>query len=91
VRAFLRGVSYSLEHPEETFDICRAEIAEISDENAAVHQAVLAESMALWRTDRPGFSNPAAWQSTLDVMLGTGIVEADLSADELYSNNFLPE
>ena len=91
VRAFLRGIEYSLDNPDEAFDIARQSVPEITDENAAVHRAVLEASMGLWRSDHPGYSNPEAWQATLDMMLATGLVDADLSADSLYSNDYLPE
>ena len=91
MRAFLRGIAYSLDNPDEAFDIARRAVPEITDDNAAVHRAVLEASMGLWRTEQPGFSDPEAWQATLDVMLATGIVDADLSVDSLYSNEYLPE
>jgi NitT/TauT family transport system substrate-binding protein len=91
VRGFLRGLEYSLDNPDEAFDIARRAVPEITDENAAVHRAVLEASMGLWRSDQPGYSSPQAWQATLEMMLATGLVDADLSADSMYSNDFLPE
>lgn len=89
VRASLKGLSYTIENPDEAFEIVRAVIPEMTDEEAPVQRQVLDGSIELWRSDQPGVTTQAAWQETLDFMLSTGLVEGEVIIEELYTNEFV--
>lgn len=89
VRASLRGLSYTLENPDEAFAVVREIIPEMTDEEALVQRQVFDSSLELWRSDELGVSEQAAWQESLDFMSQIGLLESDISVEELYSNRFV--
>jgi NitT/TauT family transport system substrate-binding protein len=91
VRATLRGVEYTIAHPDEAFAIARQAVPEITDADAPVQRAVLEASIALWRSDAPGVSDPQAWAKSVEFMQATGLVEAPVEVDSLYTNEFVEE
>lgn len=90
-RASLRGVEYTITHPDEAFAIARQFVPEITDEGAPTQRAVLDASIALWRSDRPGLSDPQAWSDSAAFMLATGLIETPGDVDLLYTNEFVEE
>jgi len=91
VRASLRGLEYTIAHPEEAFAIAREVVPEITDEDAPTQRAVLDASIALWRSNRPGISDPQAWSDSVQFMLDTGLIESPLDVETLYTNQFVAE
>jgi NitT/TauT family transport system substrate-binding protein len=89
VTGYLKGVQYTLEHPDEAFAIVRQVVPEISDANAPVQRAVLEASLGLWRTDTLGRSDPKAWQVTVDALLAAGMIEKAPPVDSMYTNQFV--
>jgi len=89
VRATVRGLEYTLDHPDEAFAIARQAVPEITDEDAPTQRAVLDASIELWRSDRPGVSDPQAWSASVEFMLATGLIESPVDVDSLYTNEFL--
>ena len=93
LRAFLRGLRDTLDQPEDAFVICKKYIEGLGKDAAtdAAQKDVLAASIALWKTDRPGASDPAAWQTTVAVLKQMKLLSGDLPADQLYTNRFIDE
>jgi NitT/TauT family transport system substrate-binding protein len=91
VRASLRGLEYTLAHPDEAFSIARQAVPEITDEDAPTQRAVLEASIDLWRSDRLGVSDPQAWSDSVEFMQGTGLIEAPVDAETLYTNQFVED
>jgi NitT/TauT family transport system substrate-binding protein len=91
VRASLRGLEYTLAHPEEAFAIARKAVPEITDEGVPTQRAVLEASIGLWRSDRPGVSDPQAWSDSVEFMLDTGLIDTPVDVDTLFTNEFITE
>lgn len=91
VQASLRGVEYTIDHPDEAFAIARQAVPEITDEDAPTQRAVLEASIALWHSDHPGASDPQAWADSVDFMLATGLIESPVDVETLYTNQFVEE
>ncbi|RME98688.1 MAG: hypothetical protein D6768_16755 [Chloroflexi bacterium] len=89
VRATLRGLQYTIENPDEAFDIARQVIPEITDEDAPVQRQVLDASIELWRSDNLGQTSMQAWQDSVDFMRSTGLLEKDVAVDSLFTNQFV--
>jgi NitT/TauT family transport system substrate-binding protein len=87
VRASLRGLTYAKEHPDEAFEIARKNVPDMSDDAAPIQRMVLEASLAQWAMD--GTSSAESWNLTLEAMQGTGLVDADLAVDEMYTNEFV--
>ncbi len=91
VRASLRGLEYAIAHPDEAFVIAREAVPEITDEDSPTQRAVLEASIALWRSDFPGVSDPQAWADSVAFMRDTGLIESAVDVDSLYTNQFVEE
>jgi NitT/TauT family transport system substrate-binding protein len=89
VRATLRGLEYTIAHPDEAFAIARQAVPEITDEDAPTQRAVLEASIELWRSDQPGVSDPQAWAESAEFMLATGLIESSVDVETLYTNEFV--
>jgi NitT/TauT family transport system substrate-binding protein len=89
VRATLKGVQYTIDNPEEAFDISRTFIPEITDADAPTQRLVLDASIDLWRSDQPGVSSPEAWATSADFMLKTGLIQEAIEVDSAYTNDFV--
>jgi NitT/TauT family transport system substrate-binding protein len=89
VRGTLHGLDYTLAHPDEAFAIARKAVPEITDKDASVQRAVLDASLALWRTDQLGVSDPQAWADSAKFMLDTGLISSPVDVGKLYTNEFV--
>ena len=89
VRGTVRGLDYPLAHPDEAFAIARRAVPEITDKDAPAQRAVLDASLALWRTDQPGVSDPQAWADSAKFMLDTGLISSPVDVAKLYTNDFV--
>ena len=93
VRAALRGLSYTIDHPDEAFDITLKYVPEVgSDAQAeAVNRAILTESVAFWKapSDELGLSSEADWQASLKIMRQMGLVGGEVDVGTMYTNQFV--
>ncbi len=93
VRAALRGIAYTLEHPDEAFDIALKYIPEAASDEAtrAVNRAILAESIEFWQTrsGELGHSDLAEWQASQQIMQQMGLVGTDADVVDMFTNRFI--
>jgi NitT/TauT family transport system substrate-binding protein len=93
VAATLKGIDYSISHPDEAFTICEKYVENLSGlpaKDKEVQRQVLAASIDLWKADRMGFSDPQAWQNMHDLLLQMKLLTKPLDLSKAFSNNFLP-
>ncbi len=91
VRATLRGLNDAIAQPELALEISRKFVENLATADQAtldVQRQVLEASIAMWRTDRPGYSDPQAWDNMQQVLLGMGLLTAPLELDRAYTNQF---
>jgi NitT/TauT family transport system substrate-binding protein len=95
VRAALRGLAYTIEHPDEAFDISLEHVPEAASntETEAVNRAVLAESIEFWRASpgELGRSEEANWLASQQVMEQMGLVEPGGAVARMFTNRFVAE
>jgi len=93
VRALRRGLAYTLDNPDEAFDLSVEKyVTDLADDEKETQRQVLYNSLELWRSDTLGLTNPAAWEETQMVLIDVGFMEeplADLTA--AYDMRFLSE
>jgi NitT/TauT family transport system substrate-binding protein len=89
IRAILRGVQDAMADPEEAYAICKKYV-DIATEQDVVQKQVLAASIEFWRSDKPGWSDPAAWQNMETTLRSMGLLTQPLDITKAYSNDFLP-
>lgn len=94
VQATLRGLQYTLAHPSEAFNICKNGnfVPGLADpKTAATQTAVLQATLPLWQQgSKPGYSDPAAWQSMESFLQAQGQLAGMVDTSKALSNNYLP-
>lgn len=89
VSASLKGLQYTIDHPDEAFDLSRQFIPDMTDADAPTQKKVLAASIALWKSDRPGVSDAQVWADSVAFMRESGLIETDVNPDEMFTNEFV--
>jgi NitT/TauT family transport system substrate-binding protein len=87
-RALLRGLQDTLANPDEAYTISKKYVEGLTDE--AVEKAVLAASIDMWRADRLGRSEPAAWDTMQQTLLDAGLLTQALDLSKTFTNDFVP-
>ncbi len=89
VRAALRGLQYTLDHPDEAFEISLEFIPEMKSTDIPLQKAVLYKSVEVWKSDRLGESSTAAWQASVDFMKAVGLIQEAPAVNQLFTNRFV--
>jgi len=93
VQATLKGLQYTIDNPDEAYQISKKYVENLSSLSPAEEGAqmqVLLTSIDLWRAKRLGYSDPLAWQNMQDVLLSMGWLQQALDLNAAFSNEFLP-
>jgi NitT/TauT family transport system substrate-binding protein len=93
VRAMLKGIQATIDNPDEAYQISEKyvdNLANLSQADSAVQKSVLAESIKFWKTSRPGYSDPQAWDNMQKVLLDMGLLTKPLDLSKGFSNAYLP-
>ena len=90
VGAFLKGLQYTIDNPDEAFEIGKAYIPNFSELDADVQKQVLEVSIEQWKTERLGFSDPQAWENMQNVLLDMGLIAEPLDLSKAFTNEFVP-
>jgi len=89
VTAALKGLQYTLDHPDEAFDIAVEFIPEMKSTDQPLQKAVLLKSVEVWRSDRLGENSAEAWQTSVDFMKSVGLIQETPKISDLYTNRFV--
>jgi NitT/TauT family transport system substrate-binding protein len=90
IGAFLRGLEDTITNPEEAFKLSEAHIPGFSGLDAGVQKQILATSIEQWQADRPGYSDPQAWENMQDVLLDMDLIAEKLDLSKAFTNEFIP-
>jgi len=90
VKATLAGLQYTIDHPDEAYEISKKYVENLDQADETVQKQVLATSIGLWKADRLGYSDPAAWSNMQDVLMSMGWLKTPIDLEAAYSNEFLP-
>jgi NitT/TauT family transport system substrate-binding protein len=96
VRATIKGMRYSLDHPEEAYAICLRYVPDLSKDQRGLQKRILYNSMELWQnefTKRNGLgqSDPKAWEESEQLMHKYGLIEKEPLIRELLNLSFIPK
>lgn len=93
VAATLKGLEYTIAHPEEAVEISKEYVPTLSDgQQAADALTVLQASIPLWQSERAaGASDPAAWQQMADFLQAHGQLQAAVAIEDVYTDKYLPK
>ena len=91
VAAVLRGLADTLKEPDAAFEISLRAVPEAGGANAKVSRAIFDESLKLWQSEPGtlGHSDPQAWEKAAQFMKEMGLIQAPVSAADLFTNEFV--
>ncbi len=92
VTALLRGLADTLADADAAFEISLQAVPEAGGEQAAVSRAIFDESLKLWQAPAGelGLSDPAAWEQAAQFMKEMGLIQTEVVAADLFTNDFVP-
>jgi NitT/TauT family transport system substrate-binding protein len=90
VTAMLQGIQYTIDNPDEAFEICKKYVDNL-DSDTGVQKQVLLNSIEQWKADTLGYSNPQAWENMQSIMLEMGLLTEPIDLTNAYTNSFLPK
>jgi NitT/TauT family transport system substrate-binding protein len=88
VSATLKGIQFTVENPEEAFQICFKYVEGLEDADQEVQFEVLKASIGLYQTDPYGYSHPEAWENMQRVLLQMGLMKKEIDLENTYTNEF---
>ncbi|MBN1427723.1 MAG: ABC transporter substrate-binding protein [Anaerolineae bacterium] len=89
--ALAQSIQYTIDHPDEAFEISKKYVEGLDDPAVeAAQKQVLARSIELWKADRIGLNDPAAWQAMQTVLIGSGLLNSEQDLQKAYTDQFLP-
>ncbi|HZY40671.1 MAG TPA: ABC transporter substrate-binding protein, partial [Anaerolineae bacterium] len=93
VRAVLRGVADAIADPDLAFTTSKKFVEGLGRDpkNDDIQRQVLAASIKLWQGGTPGKSDPAAWDTTQDVLMSMGLIKEKIDNARLFTNQFVDE
>lgn len=89
VQAALRGIEYTINNPEEAYEISTKYIENLAEADEKVQKKVLENSIQFWIADQPGFSDPQAWENMQNVLLDMGLITEPLDLSQAFTNEFI--
>jgi NitT/TauT family transport system substrate-binding protein len=89
VDATLQGIADTMADPAEAYQISLGYVEALASADAAVQQQVLATSITFWQAEVLGYSDPAAWENMLQVLLDMGLLSEPLDVSLAFSNEFI--
>ncbi len=88
IAAALKGLADTIANPAEAAQISMGYIDPAPDPEIA--RKVLEASIAMWKTEAPGTSDIARWQTTQDVLLTMQLISAPIDLNQAFTNVFVP-
>lgn len=90
VKATLAGIEYTIAHPDEAFEICKKYVDNLTSADQELQKAVLAASIELWKTGKPGVSDQKTWERMIQLLVDMKLIKASIEATSLFTNQYLP-
>lgn len=91
IKGLLKGIQYSIDFPDEAYEISKKYVENLDKADQNVQKQVLATSIELWKGTQPGASNPQAWENMNNLLADMGLIQAPVDLSKAYRNDFLPE
>ena len=88
-QAILNGITDTIANPDEAYQISLKYVEGLAEANQEIQKQVLTTSIQFWLADHLGYSDPAAWENTQQVLLDMGLLTSPLEINTVFSNDFL--
>jgi NitT/TauT family transport system substrate-binding protein len=90
LRAMLKGIEQTINQPDQGYEISKKYVEALAQADEKVQKEVLATSIELWKADRPGYSDPQAWENMQQVLIDMGLITKPLDLKSAFRNDLLP-
>jgi NitT/TauT family transport system substrate-binding protein len=90
VEATLKGMEAVIANPQEAIELSKAYIPNFKELDPVVQEQILAASIDMWKAERLGYSDPAAWENMKNILVEMGLVSKSLDINAAYTNEFIP-
>jgi NitT/TauT family transport system substrate-binding protein len=90
VSVLVKALEYTIAHPDEAYEMSKPHVENLAEADEAVQKEVLARSIAMWQTERIGFSHLPEWENMQATLLQMGLLTAPLDLDKAFTNEFVP-
>lgn len=93
VDASLRGMQYTIDHPEEAVELSRKHIPGLDGDKKENALAVLKATEPLMRNERGelGYIDPQVWARMAEFMYDQGLLDKQIQAEQAYDADYLPK
>ncbi|MCO6449198.1 MAG: ABC transporter substrate-binding protein [Caldilineales bacterium] len=91
VRALLRGIRFTLDNPDEAFEISLKFVPEAAQQRD-VNRAIFDASLDFWQPgegETLGLMNPDIWPATAELMAEAGLVDKVVDTDGIWVDRFV--
>jgi NitT/TauT family transport system substrate-binding protein len=88
-QAILSGIAETIANPDAAYEICKKYVENLAQADQTVQRQKLTESIKFWQTDKPGYSNPLAWENMQNMLINMGLLQQPLDLTKAYTNEFL--
>ena len=90
VEVTLKAIQYTIDHPEEAFEISKKYVDNLAEADQNVQMQVLINSIAQWQAERLGYSNPQAWENMQRILMEMGLLKVEQDLTKAFDNQFVP-
>ncbi len=91
-RALLKGIQYTLDNPDEAFQISLKNVPEAGGEQEQVSRAIFDASLPLWTPragKKLGHTDPDVWAKAEQFMRDMGLLEKHVDVTNIATNDFV--
>ena len=88
-QATLKSIQYTIDHPDEAYEITKAYVPNLATADQTVQKQVLLNSIELWTNGIPGFSDLQAWENMQSVMQKMGLLTNAVDVSACFTNEFI--
>lgn len=89
-QAFLKGLADTIADPNTAYEISKKYVDNLAQADQKTQMEILMRSIALWKADRLGYSDPQSWQNMQDTLLKMGLLKQPLDINKAFTNQFVP-
>lgn len=91
VAATLQGIQFTIDHPDEAFEISKKYVENLDAADQKVQKQVLLNSIDQWKASQIGYSNPSAWENMQNILIKMGLLDQTLDLNQAFTNSYLPK
>ncbi|MDP3721315.1 MAG: ABC transporter substrate-binding protein, partial [Anaerolineaceae bacterium] len=90
IAATLKGIQYTIDNPDEAYEISKKYVENLASADQAVQKQVLLNSIELWKGDILGYSQPQAWQNMQRILTKMKLLTNEIEVSTCFNNELLP-